>query len=542
LGFIRLAWLFSEALTMKSLRPLSMATVAFSLALAAGVPVFGEIQTAKVTGGEIKGTVDNDLSVFKGIPFAAPPVGELRWKAPQPVMAWTGVKETTAFGKSPMGNGSNASEDCLYLNVWSPAKSAAEKLPVMVWIYGGGFTSGTTSDRTYDGAKLARKGVVLVSVNYRLGVLGYLAHPELTKESGKGSGCYGIMDQIAGLKWVHDNIAQFGGDPNKVTIFGESAGGISVSMLTVAPAAKGLFQGAISESGGSMAPNMITGTEAGQNVPTLARAEKVGQDYFTQLGAKDLKAARELSAEVVQRGGTGGGGAARGGGGGLGRFWPVADGETIPGDQYELFQAGKFNDVNILVGTNSDEGASFGGRGNYAVASFEETIKASYGGGADAIIKAYLHDNDARAAQSGKDLFREGGFAWHTWAWANLQTQKGKGKAYVYYFDYHTASQPNGTPHGADVPFVFGNRNFTNPSEAALNNLMMTYWTNFAKTFNPNGEGLPKWPVYDPNNPQAMILNTTSEAKSLPNLEKLKAFDVYYAWRRQEANAKAAQK
>jgi para-nitrobenzyl esterase len=523
-----------------------------ALALAAVSPAIAQITTAKVTGGQIQGTIDNDLSVFKGIPFAAPPVGENRWRAPQPVAPWTGIKETTAFGNSPMGN-NNGKEDCLYLNVWSPAKSAAEKLPVLVWIYGGGFSGGTTSDRTYDGAKLARKGVVLVSVNYRLGVFGYLAHPELSRESGKGSGCYGIMDQIAGLQWVHDNIAQFGGDPAKVTIFGESAGGISVSMLTVAPAAKGLFQGAISQSGGSMAPNMITGTEAGQNVPTLARAEKVGQDFFAELGVKDLKEARALPADVVQAGrpaaanpaaapATGRrGGPGRGAGGGGLRFWPVADGQTIPGDQYELFSAGKFNDVNILVGTNSDEGASFGGRGNYAVAAFEDTIKAGYGGGADAIIKAYAHDTDARAAQSGKDLFREGGFAWHTWAWANLQTQKGKGKAFVYYFDRHSANQ-NGAPHGADVAFVFGNRNFTDPNDIPLNNLMMTYWTNFAKTFDPNGPGLPQWPVYDPGNPQAMILNTTSAAKPLPNLDQLKAFDAYYAWRRADNKSKTAQK
>jgi para-nitrobenzyl esterase len=530
-----------------------VASLALAFALAAVAPAFAQIPTAKVTGGEIKGAVDNDISVFKGIPFAAPPVGENRWRAPQPVAPWTGVKEATAFGGSPMGN-NNGNEDCLYLNVWTPAKAASEKLPVMVWIYGGGFSGGTTSDRTFDGVKLAKKGVILVTVNYRLGVFGYLAHPELTKESGKGSGCYGIMDQIAGLKWVHDNIAQFGGDPNKVTIFGESAGGISVSMLTVAPAAKGLFQGAISQSGGSMAPNMITGTEAMQNVPTLARAEKVGQDFFAEMGVKDLKAARALPADVVQRGrpamanpasapATGRGGApGRGTGGGPNlRFWPVADGETIPGDQYELFQAGKFNDVNILVGTNSDEGASFGGRGNYSVASFEETIKANYGGGADAIIKAYLHDSDAHAVQSGKDLFREGGFAWHTWAWANLQTQKGKGKAYVYYFDYHNPNQ-NGTPHGADVGYVFGNRRAANPEEASLSETFMNYWTNFAKTFDPNGAGLPKWPVYDPNNPQAMIINITSEAKPLPNLEKIKAFDQYYAWRRADIKAKLGQK
>jgi para-nitrobenzyl esterase len=500
-------------------------------------PAFAQITTAKVTGGDIKGAVDNDLSIFKGIPFAAPPVGDLRWKAPQPLLPWTGVKETTAFGPAPMqsggmgpGGGRGPSEDCLYLNVWTPAKAASEKLPVMVWIFGGGFVMGSTSQ--FDGAKLARKGVVYVSVAYRVGAFGYLAHPELSKESGKGSGCYGIQDQIAGLQWVHDNIAQFGGDPNKVTIFGESAGGIAVSMLTVAPAAKGLFQGAISQSGGSMAPAMITGTEAGENVPSLALAEKKGQDFLESLGAHSLKEGRALPADTIQRSV----------GSAPDKFWPVADGQTIPGDQYELFQAGKFNDVHILVGTNSDEGAAFRSRGSASAATFEPLVKGRFGTAADGIIKAYEHDTDPRAAKSAKDLSRESAFAWHTWAWADLQTQKGKGKAYVYYFQYHTANAPDGASHGDDVGFVFGSRRNARPEETALSDLMMNYWTNFAKTFDPNGPGLPKWPVYDTKNPQAMVLDAASTAAPYPNLEKIKAMDAYYAWRRAEAKSKAAQK
>ena len=220
-----------------------------------------QIQTVKITRGELRGVVKDGIASYKGIPFAAPPVGELRWRAPQPVKPWDGVRPADSFAPGPMqpalvavlmGGPANLSEDCLYLNVWTPAKTAEEKLPVMVWIYGGGFISGMTSIPVFDGTRLAQKGVVLVSIAYRVGPFGFLAHPELSRESGKGSGCYGIQDQVAGLLWVKDNIAQFGGDPSRVTIFGQSAGGESVSMLTTVPAAHGLFQRAISESGGSM--------------------------------------------------------------------------------------------------------------------------------------------------------------------------------------------------------------------------------------------------------------------------------------------------
>src|SRR5262249_40420168 len=230
------------------------------------------------------------------------------------------------------------SEDCLYLNVWTPATSASEKLPVMVWIYGGGFALGETSTLMYDGDNRAKKGVVVVSVSYRVGPFGFLAHPELSKESGKGSGAYGIGDQIAGLRWVKANIAQFGGDPGNVTIFGESAGGISVSMLAASPAAKGLFQKAISESGGAFAPLKAT-EESIAGDPALKTAEGEGQRFFAAIGAADLKAARALPADKILAG--------PGTGMLNGQFWPVADGEIIVGDQYELYSQGKFNDTPI---------------------------------------------------------------------------------------------------------------------------------------------------------------------------------------------------
>ena len=280
-----------------------------ALGLLGSLPAAAQVQTVAVTGGSVEGVVSNGIVSFKGIPFAAPPIGDLRWKAPQPVNPWTGVKKADKFAVKCMqdpnmsaifGGPPAVGEDCLYLNVWTPAKTAGDKLPVMVWIYGGGFFGGETSSPAYDGTRLAEKGVVLVSVAYRVGVFGFLAHPELSQESRTGSGNYGLRDQIAGLKWVKENIARFGGDPSRVTIFGESAGGISVSMLAASPAAKGLFTRAISESGGSFAPPRF-GQEGGQSVAPLKVAEAAGQAVLTRIGASDIKAARALPADQIQK-------------------------------------------------------------------------------------------------------------------------------------------------------------------------------------------------------------------------------------------------
>ena len=303
-----------------------------------------------VTGGLVQGVVEDGMMIFKGIPFAAPPVGDLRWKAPQPVIPWEGVRDASNFGPSPlssMGFPKDASEDCLYLNVWTPAKSAKDKLPVMVWIYGGGFSMGTSS--FYDGAPIAREGVVLVTINYRVGKLGYFAHPALSAENPQHvSGNYGILDQIAALQWVQDNIAAFGGDPAKVTIFGESAGGISVSMLCASPLAKGLFRGAISQSGSSFGP-IRPKSYPGENMKSLAQAEKEGAEYGESVGATTAEALRaldpaELSRQTVVTGGA----------------WPCVDGYVIPDDQYKMYEAGNYNDVALLIGYNADEGDSFG--------------------------------------------------------------------------------------------------------------------------------------------------------------------------------------
>lgn len=504
-----------------------------------------EIREADVTGGRVAGISADGVVAFKGIPFAAPPVGPLRWRSPQAVKPWTGVKQASSFAPGCVQNAGQAGrfgappllgEDCLYLNVWTPAKAASDKLPVLVWIYGGAFTGGRTSIPTYDGTHLAQKGVVLVSVAYRLGAFGFLADPELTQENGGTSGDFGLEDMIAGLKWVKTNIEKFGGDPSRVTIFGESAGGIAVSMLSASPAAKGLFQGAVSESGGNFGPARLDNgaIEGGVNMVTMKMAEVSGHEFLAKLGASDVKAARELSADQIQ--------SALGTGARV-RFWPVFDGKILPGDQYELYEEGHFNDTPVLIGTNSDEGASFA-RPGVTKASFEEQVRASYGKQADAILAAYPHATDEEAIQSSRDLFRDSAFAWPTWAWALLQSQKGKGKPYVYYFDHKTDRTPHGAPHASEIGYVFHNLGLRGPApqpeDTAISDLMSSYWTNFAKTGNPNGSGLPYWPAFTASSQQIMYFDGHSGAQPVPNLAQIKAMDAYFAWRREQAKGAKA--
>jgi para-nitrobenzyl esterase len=504
--------------------------VVIALMICAAVPALAQISTAKVTGGTVEGVLKDGIASFKGIPFAAPPVGDLRWRSPKPVIPWQGVRKADSYAPSPMqdtglisqmGGSSKISEDCLYLNVWTGAKNANEKRPVMVWIYGGAFVGGTTSFPTTDGMKFAQKGVVLVSVAYRVGPMGFLAHPELSKESGKGSGAYGIQDQIAGLKWVKENIAQFGGDPSNITIFGESAGGMSVGILVASPMAKGLFQRAISESGGAVAPTR----------GSLMTAEEQGKAFLSKLGANDIKAARALSAETVQQGLKGG----------MGMFWPVADGSTILENPYGLFDAGKFNDTPVLIGTNSNEGRLFATQKTTG-AAFEQMIRKSYAGGAEAILKAYPHATDAEATRSAQNILRETIFAWPSWAWARLESRNGKNKVFVYYFDHRTATMPDGSDHASEISYVFGNLGgfggSTGPDDKALSDLMNSYWVNFAKNGDPNGPGLPAWPAFNEKDQKTMLFDKTSGAGPHPNLDQLNAFDAYYAKLRKEAKAK----
>ena len=502
-------------------------------ACTSSVPKTGGIPAARVTGGDVEGMVADGLSIFKGIPFAASPVGGLRWKAPQPVIPWTGVKQTVAFGNScmqdlgmarSMGDASEISEDCLYLNVWSPVTGASDRLPVLVWIYGGGFTGGMTSVPMYDGEKLAKKGVVVVSIAYRVGPFGFLAHSELSAESGKGSGNFGLEDMIAGLEWVKNNVGQFGGDPSKVTIFGHSAGGMAVSMLAASPQAAGLFRGVIAMSGASMAP--LRAEErggAGARVTVLSLAETEGAAFIGKLGAANIAAARGINAEEIQKAIAGSGVS----------FRPVADGHIIVDDQYLLYQAGRFNDTPILLGSTSDESASFGAR-KTNVAEFVKQVNSSYGSDAAAILAAYPHADDEQASLSSKQLSRDNSFGWNAWAWARMQAQNGKGKAFVYYFDHHAPTVPDGAGHGSDVPYAFQTltgRDGAPPdaSDAALSDIISSYWVNFTRTGDPNEAGLPAWPVYSDASPQAMVFrNGAGASEEYPNMDKLQAMDKYF--------------
>ena len=485
----------------------------------------------RVEQGILQGTVTDSLTIFKGIPFAAPPVGDLRWKAPQPAAKWEGVREATKFAPAPMQAGnppSGKSEDCLYLNVWTPAKSANDKIPVLVWIYGGGFSFGSTSEPGYDGAKLAKKGVVLVSIAYRVGQLGFLAHPELSAESPNHvSGNYGILDQIAGLKWIRKNIAAFGGDPNKVTIFGESAGGISVSMLCASPLAKGLFEGAISESGGSFGPTRPT-TYPGENMKTLKQAEADGEAYMHKLGASSIAELRQMDAEKFIPSGW-----AMAGG------WPIVDGYVIPGDQHNLYEEGKYNDVPVLIGYNSDEGASFS---HYKTPEdYIANVKKRYGKFADELIKAYPAGTNT-VPKTARDLMRDAAFGWQTWSWARLQSETGKSKVFYYYFDQHPdypKDSPwagHGSPHGQEVAYVFNhidpNSPHTSATDVKISDAMATYWTNFAKYGDPNGEGLPKWPAFSKANPEVMYFSQTPHVGPVPSAKSLQVLDEYFKWRR----------
>lgn len=508
------------------------------LLMSAGITHAQQPAPIKVEQGMIQGTSEDGLTVYRGIPFAAPPVGDLRWKAPQPAAKWTGVKQTTKFAPAPFQGGntpSGKSEDCLYLNVWTPAKSDKEKIPVMVYIYGGGFSGGNTSDPWVSGEKLAKKGVVLVNIAYRVNQIGFLSLPELSAETPNHvSGNYGLLDQIAALKWIKKNIAAFGGDPNKVTIFGESAGAISVSMLCASPLAKGLFQAAISQSGGSFGPTRPV-TYPGENMKTLSQAEKDGAAFLGKAGVKTLAELRKIEPEKLPTGF------------GLPGGWPIVDGYVIPDDQYKLYEAGKYNDIPVLIGYNSDEGASFTWIKNPA--DFVSSVEARYGKFAEPLLKAYPLDS-GKIGKTARDLSRDAAFGWQTWSWARLQSKTGKSKVYFYYFDQHPdypAGSPRygyGSPHAQDVAYVFQHLDANNPetskSDYEISDAMATYWTNFAKYGNPNGQGVPQWPAFSDSNPVLMYFNQTPHTGPVPSEESLKVLDSYFQWRRSPEGAEWA--
>lgn len=477
-------------------------------------------QQLSLPSGTIR-TGDRDAQgvlAFKGIPYAAPPVGKLRWRSPMLAAPWQGVRDATAFGLrcwapalgGPAQLNTPAGEDCLTVNVWTGARAAGEKRPVMVWIHGGGFQFGASGEANTNGVELASKGAVLVSFNYRLGVFGFLSHPALDAE-GSPSGDFGLQDQIAALKWVQANIAQFGGDPANVTIFGESAGAMSVGLLMASPLAKGLFAKAICESGA------FWDSEHG-SLETRVEAQARGKALADRLAHGSIAALRSVPAEV------------------LGKetawgfrvdpvsqaFSPNVDGYVLPTSPAQAFADGYATEVPLLAGRNGAEGKIFAGAGlphgnatefrSSAAARFGKTRMAQF-------LKAYPSDTDAAATAASEQMIGDLRVSEQVWDLQRLHSRSGAAPTYGYQFNYRSAYAPLPI-HGAEIDFVFGTLKpqmmaptaSTEVRDREVADQMTSYWVNFARTGNPNGPGLPSWPTYAVNNPHVMVFDAAGTA------------------------------
>jgi para-nitrobenzyl esterase len=481
------------------------------------------------TAGPIEGVTDTGgLRVFKGIPFAEPPVGALRWQPPQPLKKWTEARLATAFGAQCMQRrqfadmvfrSNGMSEDCLFLNVWTPAKTAAERLPVLVYFYGGGFMAGDGSEPRYDGAAMARRGIVALTVNYRLGVFGLLAHPELTKESARhASGNYGLLDQAAALQWVRDNIAAFGGDPRKVTIAGESAGSIAVSALMASPLSRGLIAGAIGESGAAINPTFSP-------VP-LEEAERSGVALAAALNAGSLSALRALpAAELLEA-------AAKPG---LPRPQFTVDGYFLPRTVAEIFAAGEQAHVPLLAGWNSQESGARGvlGQNEPTPAGYVKAIGALFGDRAPEAMTLYPGTTNEEVQQSATDLASDRFIAFSTWKWIDSHGRTGDKPVYRYFYTRpRPAMKPGkgsegparGAAHSAEIEYAMGNLRTNEvydwaPDDFKVSETMQSYFANFVKRGDPNGSGLPAWPATNKNG-DAQVLRLDVATKAEPDTHR----------------------
>ena len=484
-----------------------------------------------VEGGVLSGTVtpDGQVRTFFGVPYAAPPVGGLRWRAPEPAAPWTGVRSASAFSAECMQNivaerkpwteefmaHGATSEDCLSLNVWTAAASASERRPVYVWLHGGGLVEGSGSIATFDGESLARKGLVVVTVNYRLGVFGYFAHPELTRESPHhASGNYGYLDQVAALQWVRRNIAAFGGDPARVTVGGQSAGAGSVHALVASPLARGLFVRGIAESGSGLS----------RGAKPLAEAERDGSRFAAARSADSLAALRALPVTALAPP--------------LAsdpKWGAVVDGWLLPDTIDRLLAQGRQSDVAILTGLNADEGSASPSYGKISAEEFRRQSRDKFGPRADAFLSLYPATNDAEAARSQIEAARDQGVV-SMRLWGVLRARTSRTPLYTYYWN-HSMPGPDrdlyGAFHTSEVPYVFNSLHRSNrpwqPADRAIAETMSSYWTSFVTSGDPNGPGLVRWLRFGANPQLTMELGDHVGARAVVEPARVEFFSKYFA-------------
>jgi para-nitrobenzyl esterase len=487
--------------------------------------------------GEVEGVYNSEtgLYFYKGIPFAKAPTGDLRWQAPQPAEEWEGTFDATEFGpicmqgepvpfsmwtKEFIAPAGNMSEDCLNLNIWTKEGSADANRPVIVFIHGGGFSSGSGSVPIYEGEKMAEKDVVFVTINYRVGILGFLAHPELTEESpNNASGNYGLLDQIAALEWVQNNISNFGGDPNNVTIAGQSAGSFSVNYLVASPLASGLFHRAIAESGAALLPSARLTIDN-----TLRSAEERGLDAGLSLGISGISEMRELPADSILTA--------------QGQFGaPIIDGYVIPDQIFTLFENGDYNDVPLLTGWNEDEGFSFGPPPT--AEQFRQNIENQFGENSDELLELFPAETDSSAQRSQKDLSMLNTFGLQNWKWVQMQNQTGYSPVYLYHFTrdlpYTSEQQDFGAFHTGEVPYAYNTLHTSDRPwdqiDYQLAERMSSYWASFAEDGDPSVEGLPEWPVAEPSDYKTMFFGDSLHVDTVPMREQLELLDRIYSER-----------
>ncbi len=495
------------------------------------------IISAETQNDPVSGVLNHDSSVaaFKGIPFAAPPVGELRWKAPQPVENWSEVRICDEFPPSAMqadpvpflmwtqefiAPAEPLSEDCLYLNIWTAAHSSQEKRPVLVFIHGGGFSSGSGSVPIYDGEEMARKGVVFITINYRVGIFGFFSHPQLTAESpSQSSDNQGLLDQVAALEWIQENISVFGGDPGNVTIAGQSAGAFSVNYLVASPLASGLFQRAIAESGGAI---LSTGRLSGMT--ELEEAEQAGLELADQVRVSSLSELRDLPPDSLLKIRSMAG--------------PIIDGYALPENLFSIFSSGKQNDVPLMMGWNAQEG-NFGGPPLGAEA-FKESAEAQYGDRVEEFLMLFPADNDSVAIKSQMDLGGLQTFGVQSFTWMKLQNETGISDVYMYHFTralpFGEGQRDWGAFHTGEVPYAYKNLRMSEvrpweDTDYHMEEVMSSYWVNFASNGDPNGENLPDWQPCKPDKFNTMYLGDEQESFEIPHLSRLKFLEDIYTSR-----------